>query len=163
MKVTMADAYKRFSEDVRQLNPDLFGQQTITSHAELNAAVATDAKEEKRSKFGNKKTKVGDLTFDSKAEANRYLVLKAQEDAGEIKGLMTQVKIHLLEGFTYRGEKVRPITYTADFVYMIGRITHVEDVKSVATARTKDFRLRWRLLQYLYKDNPDVVCLTTGN
>lgn len=158
----MANSYKRFSEDVQRLNPELFGPQLITSHAELNAAVAMDAKEERRSKFGNKKTKVGDITFDSKAEANRYLVLKAQEDAGEIQGLMTQVKIHLLEGFTYRGEKVRGITYTADFVYMIGRVCHVEDVKSVATARTKDFRLRWRLLQYLYKDNPDVICLTTG-
>lgn len=157
----MANSYKRFSEDVQRLNPELFGPQLITSHAELNAAVAMDAKEERRSKFGNKKTKVGDITFDSKAEANRYLALKAQEDAGEIAGLMTQVRINILQGFTYKGEKVRAIWYTADFVWMVGKVCYVEDVKSGPTAKTKDFRLRWRLLQYLYRDRDDVVLQLT--
>lgn len=168
----MADVFRHFSDDIRLLNPNLFNQLGIKTHAvvdsdhtiplrELNSAVAMDVKEERRSKFGNKRTKVGDLTFDSRAEANRYLVLKAQEDAGEIKGLMTQVRINLLQGFTYKGEKVRAIWYTADFVWMVGEITYVEDLKSAPTSKTKDFRLRWRLLQYLYKDRDDVICQLT--
>lgn len=160
-KVSMADIRRHFSEDIRQLNPDLFGQETIASHAALNTALAMDAKEEKRNKFGAKKTKVGELTFDSKKEANRYLELKAMEEREEISGLMLQCKINLMEGFTFQGEKVRAINYTADFVYTQDGFTVVEDVKSEATARTEAFRLRWRLLQQLYKDVPNVKLVQT--
>lgn len=162
MKVQISDALKRFSDDVKALNPELFGEQPITSHGQLNQAVADDAKRERRNKFGNIITAIGDEKFDSKSEADRWMVLRAKQEAGEIKGLMRQVKINLMEGFTYKGQKIRGIDYTADFVYTIGSVTYIEDLKSPATARATDFRLRWRLLQNLYKDRDDVICITTG-
>lgn len=157
----MADIRRHFSEDIRQLNPDLFGQETITSHAALNAALAMDTKEEKRNKFGARKTTVGEFTFDSQKEANRYLELKGMEERGEIRDLLLQCQINLMEGFTFQGEKVRAINYTCDFCYMEGRFTVIEDVKSEATARTEAFRLRWRLLQWHYRDVPDVKLVQT--
>lgn len=154
MKYSDRDLAENFSEDIRALNPGVFGEG-------VNRLRIEEPKAERRSKFGNIKVKIGERTFDSRAEARRYLVLKAQEDAGEIKGLMCQVPIQLQEGFDYKGEKVRPIVYTADFVWMVGRVTYVEDLKSAPTSKTKDFRLRWRLLQYAYKDRDDVVLQLT--
>lgn len=153
-KVTMNDLRKHLSDDIRALNPEIFA---VT----LPPPDEPGERQGRKSKFGNIKVKIGERTFDSRAEARRYLVLKAQEDAGEIKGLMCQVPIQLQEGFDYKGEKVRPIVYTADFVWMVGRVTYVEDLKSAPTSKTKDFRLRWRLLQYAYKDRDDVVLQLT--
>lgn len=169
-KISMADIRKHFSEDIRQLNPDLFGElgiQTVVGSdrtaplRELDERLRRSDVREASNKFGAKKTKVGELTFDSKKEANRYLELKAMQERGEISGLILQGKINLMEGFTYQGEKVRGINYTADFIYRRDGFTVVEDVKSEATARTEAFRLRWRLLQWHYKDVPDVKLIMT--
>lgn len=158
----MADIRKHFSKDIQELNPELFGEFKIETHAAFTEALRRSDVRTASNKFGAKKTKIGDLTFDSKKEAARYLELKGQEDRGEIKDLMLQCRINLLEGFTYQGQKVRAINYTADFVYMKGNVCYVEDVKSEATAKTEAFRIRWRLLQWHYKDVKDVVCLLTG-
>ena len=48
-----------------------------------------------RNKYGNKKTVVDGITFDSRKEAKRYQELKLLEKAGEIKDLRRQV-VHLL-------------------------------------------------------------------
>lgn len=161
-KISMANIRKRFSEDVRVLNPELFGEFKIETHAAFEEALRQSKARTTSNKYGAKKTKIGDLTFDSKKEAGRYLELKGQEDRGEIKDLMLQCRINLLEGFTYQGQKVRAINYTADFVYMKDGFAIIEDVKSEATARTEAFRIRWRLLQWHYKDVPDVRCILTG-
>lgn len=172
MKVSIADLYKNFSNDIKQLNPELFGDLGIataprgtTGHGaalrELNDALKAD-KSDRGNKYGARKTVIDGQTFDSKAEANRYIVLKAQADEGSITGLICQCKIILLEGFTYQGQKVQPITYRADFAYVKDGITYVEDVKSVATAKTEAFRIRWRLLQWMYREREDVKCIVTG-
>ena len=56
-----------------------------------------------------------------------------------------------------RGEAVRAVTYTADFAikYPDGT-TEFIDVKSKATV-TEAFRIKWRLLQFIYKDSPSVI------
>lgn len=154
MKYSDRDLARNFSPDIKELNPNVFGPTVAPLPVD-------EPKAERRSKFGNVKVKIGERTFDSRAEARRYLVLKAQEDAGEISGLLCQVPIQLQEGFEYRGEKVRAIVYTADFVWMVGKITYVEDLKSAPTSKTKDFRLRWRMLQYRYRDTDDVVLQLT--
>lgn len=169
-RVSMADVFKHFSDDIKTLNPQLYSEiginvtrfnppQAVRALAELNAAVQEKAR---GNKYGARKTKIGDLTFDSEKEALRYLELKGQEDRGEISNLGLQWKINLMEGFTYQGQKVRGINYTADFVYRKDGFTIIEDVKSEATARTEAFRIRWRLLLWLYKDVPDVRCILTG-
>ena len=49
-----------------------------------------------RNKYGNKKTVVDGITFDSRKEAKRYQELKLLEKAGEIKDLRRQVKYELI-------------------------------------------------------------------
>lgn len=159
-KISMADLRRNFSDDIKALNPDLFAPLGIDSHPALREALAQDAP--RASKFGAKKTEIDGKVFDSKAEANRYLELKGKQQRGEISGLGCQWEIILLEGFTYRGEKIRAIKYTADFVYRENGKFIIEDFKSSPTAHTEAFRLRWRLLQWHYRDHPDVICRVEG-
>lgn len=154
-KYNMADIHKKFSADVRELNPELFGPLGIEAHRTLDDAL----RPKRGNKYGAKRIEVDGKKFDSQAEYRRYLVLRNQEEAGEISSLILQCEICLLEGFTFQGEKVRPIRYTCDFCYVKNGITYVEDVKSEATKKSEAFRIRWRLLLWLYKDIPDVRCV----
>jgi hypothetical protein len=60
------------------------------------------------------RTAVGDLSFQSKKEANRYVELKQAERAGEISHLSRQVRFPLVVD----GVKIFPRGYYADFVYI---------------------------------------------
>ena len=51
------------------------------------------------SKYNSRKTTVDGITFDSKKEARRYLVLKQMEQDGEIKNLRLQVPVELVPSF----------------------------------------------------------------
>lgn len=62
-------------------------------------------------KYGNKKTTVDGIEFDSKREAARWNVLRVLERTGRIRGLQRQVKYDL------RVNDVLIATYRADFVY----------------------------------------------
>ena len=69
-------------------------------------------------KYRNRKTIVDGITFDSKAEANRYIELKMLEKAGYIKQLKLQPKFTLQESYkNNKGQTIRAITYIADFSY----------------------------------------------
>lgn len=96
-------------------------------------------------KYGNKKTTVDGITFDSKKEAQRYHELKLREKAGEIRSLQLQFQYPLMvpsvigNGGPY--ERVCLGKYIADFRYeeflRPGRSkecrTVVEDVKGFKT------------------------------
>lgn len=97
------------------------------------------------SKYNNKKTIVDNIKFDSKVEANRYIELKMLEKARKISDLELQPKFILQEQYiNNKGEKIRAITYKADFCYLEGNKIVVEDVKGV---ETKEFKInrnyRW--------------------
>lgn len=154
---SMSDLRKHFSPDIVALNPELFGAEVASARPEEIAARPVT----RANKYGAKKVTIGTEVFDSRAEARRWLDLREQERHGEISELMRQCRIVLLEGFVYQGNKVQPITYTADFVYWQGGVKIIEDLKSSATARTEAFRLRWRLLQWHFKDDPTVKCVVT--
>ena len=97
-----------------------------------------------RPKYGNKRTVVGGLKFDSKAEANRYLELKVLEKAGEISKLECQPK-YILQP---KKGKIGAITYRGDFYYLErGGQEVVEDVKGFETAV---FKLKKRMFEYHY-------------
>lgn len=84
----------------------------------------------KKSKYGNEKTIIDGIVFHSKREADRYLVLKAMRDAGEIIGLRLQPHLPCDVNGTH------VCTYVADFAYTrpgIPRETF-EDVKGHRTA-----------------------------
>ena len=105
----------------------------------------------KKNKYNARKTTVCGRTFDSKREAEVYLELLAQKQAGEIVRIGFQPSYTLLEGFRdNQGNKQRAITYTADFfvTYADGR-NEVIEVKGV---RTRDYQLRKKLFLNKMRD-----------
>lgn len=71
-------------------------------------------------KYGNKKTTLNGMTFDSKKEARRYSELLLLERAGAIHNLQTQVKYVLIpsQRDPVTGKVIeRECAYKADFVY----------------------------------------------
>ena len=64
-----------------------------------------------RTKYGNKKTVVNGIKFDSKWEAERYLYIKSLERAGRVKDLELQVRFNLI----VNDQKI--CAYIADFRY----------------------------------------------
>lgn len=102
------------------------------------------------SKYNNKKTIVDNIKFDSKSEANRYIELKMLEKARKISDLELQPKFILQEKYiNNKGEKIRAITYKADFCYLEGNKIVVEDVKGV---ETKEFKIKKKLFENKYRD-----------
>lgn len=109
----------------------------------------------KANKYNARKTTVCGHTFDSKREAEVYLELLAQKQAGEIVRIGFQPQYTLLEGFKDNtGKNQKPITYTADFfvTYADGH-AEVIDVKGM---RTRDYLLRKKLFLHMMRDT-DIV------
>lgn len=100
-----------------------------------------------RSKYHAKKTVVDGITFDSKREADRYLVLKSMEEDGIIEDLRRQVRYELIPAFDVDGKHHRPVFYVADFVYRENGHEVIEDVKGVVT---DVYRLKRKLVAYRY-------------
>jgi hypothetical protein len=102
-----------------------------------------------RAKYGNKKTVVENIAFDSKKEADRYLFLKMRERLGEIDHLDVQPVLPI-NTISNAGVKKHSADYTADFRYYehyCGRsVLHIEDVKSPAS-KTEAYRLRKQLVE----------------
>lgn len=105
------------------------------------------------SKYNSRKTTVDGITFDSKKEARRYLVLKKMEQDGEIKNLRLQVPVELVPSFEIvidgKKRKRRPITYVADFVYYSDDEKVIEDVKGL---RTPVYNIKKKLFEYRYHE-----------
>lgn len=100
-----------------------------------------------RSKYHAKKTTVNGITFDSRREADRYLVLKSMEEDGTIENLRRQVRYELVPAFDVDGKHYRPVYYVADFVYVEDDKEVVEDVKGM---RTDVYRLKSKLFARRY-------------
>lgn len=103
-----------------------------------------------RSKYHARKTEVDGITFDSRREADRYLVLKGMEEDGTIEDLRRQVRYELVPAFDVDGKHYRPVYYVADFVYVEDGNEVVEDVKGM---RTDVYRLKSKLFAYRYGMN----------
>lgn len=109
----------------------------------------------KANKYNARKTTVCGRTFDSKREAEVYLELLAQKQAGKIVRIRFQPSYTLLEAFKDNtGKRQRAITYTADFfvTYADGR-NEVIEVKGV---RTRDYLLRKKLFLHMMRET-DIV------
>lgn len=95
-------------------------------------------------KYGNQKTVVDGITFDSKKEANRYQELKLMEKMGSITNLELQVR------YPIKVNGVLVCTYVADFAYReeIGFRWEevVEDVKSDFTRKNPVYRIKCKLM-----------------
>lgn len=117
-----------------------------------------------KSKYGNKKTVVDGITFDSVHEAERYTELKMLERAGKISDLELQREFMLIpvqreqtddvytkgpnKGRRKPGRVIeRKCSYIADFTYRSGNDFVVEDAKGM---RTKEYVIKRKLMLMLY-------------
>lgn len=118
----------------------------------------------RHSKYGNRKTVVDGITFDSKKEANRFRELQLLERAGKITALQRQVKYVLIptqREFTneiykkgahqghFKPGKVleKECSYIADFAYIQDGAYIVEDTKGV---RTEAYKIKRKLMLERY-------------
>lgn len=102
-----------------------------------------------RSKYHANRTTVDGITFDSRKEADRYLVLKGMEEDGSIENLRRQVRYELVPAFDTDGKHYRPVCYVADFVY-VDKETGKEVVEDVKGMRTDVYRLKSKLFARRY-------------
>ncbi|MEC1714725.1 DUF1064 domain-containing protein [Schinkia azotoformans] len=104
-----------------------------------------------RSKYGNKKTVVDNITFDSKAEAIYYNQLKWLKQAKQIKSFKLQPRYILQDGFKKNGKTFRKIEYIADFeVINLDGSKQIIDIKGVLT---KEFALKRKLFEMKYSES----------
>lgn len=109
----------------------------------------------KRSKYGNVKTVVNGITFDSKAEATYYNQLKWLKQAEQIKGFKLQPRYILQDAFVKNGKKYRKIEYVADFeVHKLDGQLKLLDIKGT---KTKEFLLKKQLFERKYLDTLSVL------
>lgn len=99
-----------------------------------------------KNKYNNIKTIVYGKKFDSKKEANRYLILKSLENEYKINDLQTQVAFPLVKKSKYG----REIKYVADFVYYENGKMIVEDTKSPITRKNRVYQIKKRLMAEIY-------------
>lgn len=112
-------------------------------------------------KYRNTPVEVFGIKFDSRKEANYYLLLREQQDKGKISDLRMQVPFELIPA-VYKEEikhlktkdKIerrciqRATHYLADFVYKdndTGREV-VVDVKSPITRQNAEYRLKKKMM-----------------
>ncbi len=99
-------------------------------------------------KYHNKKIVTMDGKFDSKREYERWCELKLLKRAGEISDLRRQVKFRLIPAQKIDGKVVeRECAYIADFVYVRGGKTVVEDAKGF---KTKDYIIKRKMMLERY-------------
>lgn len=101
-------------------------------------------------KYKNKKTMVGHILFDSKAEAAYYEFLLEQKERGVIVDFSLQPVFLLQAAFKKMGRTIRKAEYIADFLveYPDGQKI-VVDIKGV---QTDVFKLKAKLFDRLYPD-----------
>lgn len=110
-----------------------------------------------RSKFGAVRTVVNGFTFDSKAEARRYLELLAIGEAGEIRNLELQPRFPIVirQGFF----DIPIAVYVADFRYEERTIRDLTDwggdvwtdrIEDVKGMPTPVYRLKKKLVEAQY-------------
>jgi hypothetical protein len=106
-------------------------------------------------KFGNKKTVVDGITFDSKKEAKRYQELKLLERAKIIRNLMLQQVFELIPSVELNGRKTQPMRYVADFTYFDDSKDGEFIVEDVKGFRTKEYKMKRHLMKW--KHNIEVL------
>lgn len=105
---------------------------------------------DKPSKYRNRKTTIDGITFDSRKEAEWYLVLKGDKKAGKIKDFELQPEFILQEGFTKNGKRHRPIKYIADF--RVKNNDGTEEIIDVKGVITKEFSIKRKIFEAKYPD-----------
>lgn len=104
-----------------------------------------------RNKYKAKRHTFDGETFASGRELRRYKELLLLQRSGEISNLELQPKYEVIPRTVKSDGKVeRAAIYTADFRYVEGGQLIVEDVKSEATAKLRDYVLRRKLMLHVH-------------
>lgn len=112
----------------------------------------------KRLKYRNIPITVDGIKFDSKAEYKRFVELELLQKAGKISNLQMQKDFELQPSFQdNQGEKRRSIKYIADFVYKENGAIIVEDLKSKITAKDSTYKIKKKMLLWLFKREEEYV------
>lgn len=101
-------------------------------------------------KFGNKKVKEFDRTWDSKMELSYYRYLLYLKEQGEVLAIELQPTFLLQESYKYKGKTIRKLEYKSDFrvKYKDGSEVII-DVKGMCA---KEFLIKLKLVRYKYND-----------
>lgn len=121
------------------------GRQTAAEPANERPEPSKPQKGSIRSKYRNVRTLVGGEVFDSKREAEYWMLLKAREALKEISGLCRQVPFALWAPSDKSENHVQVSSYIADFTfYDIEGRRHVVDAKG---KRTQMYALKKKWLE----------------
>ena len=104
----------------------------------------------KRRKFGNQPVVVDGRRFDSKAEARRYEDLRRLHAAGEVLWFCLQPVFRLPGGIEYRPDFIVCRRARAEEDALGPVVVVVEDVKGGQATKTKEYRLKKRLMKDRY-------------
>ena len=123
-----------------------------------------------RNKFGARKIRNEWGEFDSRAEMARYIELVQMQRVGPINGLQRQVRYEIIPAIRVQKEialktKTKVVErvdekaahYTCDFQYTQDGVLVIEDAKSEATRREKDYVLRRKLMKHLIQEQNEVA------
>lgn len=97
--------------------------------------------------------------FDSETEFEYFKVLLKLQENGEIKNLVRQIEHELLPSFKDSSlNTVRKMTYSSDFEYIDVATNKqmIVDSKGSAFCIDEKFKVKWKLLKYLKKDEKDI-------
>jgi hypothetical protein len=111
----------------------------------------------KHNKYNAMRCMIDGYVFDSKAEAARYVVLRAERDSGHITDLRPHPKpaYVLIPAFKDNaGKKHQAVRYTPDFEYRRGDKLVIEDVKGGKATMTPVFRIKEKLFRL---QHPDII------
>jgi hypothetical protein len=97
------------------------------------------------SKYGNRKTELDGMMFDSRKEAQRWAELQWMERGRLISGIERQVVFEIIP----KTDKYRAVKYVADFVYIDAKTGEkvVEDCKGM---RTDVYLLKKKLMYWKF-------------
>ena len=95
-------------------------------------------------KYGNQKTIIDNIKFDSKAEAKRYTELLILQKSGIISDLKMQTPFIIAQACAINGRKRPPMKYLADFTYLLDGRLIIEDVKG---KETEGYRIKRHLMK----------------
>ena len=104
----------------------------------------------KGSKYNNKKPEKYGRKWASNMELEYYEELLSQQKQGQVIDIELQPKFLLQDKYTYKNKTIRKMEYIADFkvTYSDGSVI-VYDTKGMVTS---DFKLKWKLVRFIYND-----------
>ncbi len=114
-------------------------------------AVFKDYGKKNTGKVNHERVIVGGITFDSRAEADRYTILRVMEKTGKISQLQCHPRWEVIPAQKITGHRsFQAAHYTADFSYIKDGQLIVEDVKSEYTREDEAYKLRRKLMYLMH-------------